>query len=77
MLENRGQLSRKLVRIETDHAVSPGAKVIDESGAAVGAITSATSTSEGRGIALGYVKRTALDGTRTLHVDGALARLAH
>jgi len=75
MLENRGQLSRKLVRLETDHAVSPGAKVLDESGADVGAITSATTASDGHGIALGYVKRTALEGTRALHVDGAPARL--
>jgi len=75
MLENRGQLSRKLVRLETERVVSPGAKVMDGEGADVGAITSAIATPEGRGLALAYVKRAAIVDARALVVDGVSAQV--
>jgi folate-binding protein YgfZ len=74
MLENRGQLSRRLVRLTTDRLVVPGAKVTDASGAEVGAITSAAPASEG-GVALGYVKRAAIAEARPLTIDGVAAHL--
>ena len=65
MLENRGQLSRALVRLAVDGPVSIGAKVQDVNGAELGAITSvATDEAARETLALGYLKRVAI-------VDGA------
>lgn len=53
MLESRGKLSRRLVRLEGT-PMQPGDELHDETGAKIGEVTSAI---EGRAIALGYVKR--------------------
>lgn len=74
MLENRGQLSRALVRIETEQPVSAGAKVVDASGAEVGAVTSAVGRPEGGSVGLAYVKRAAIVDGRGLTVDGVETR---
>lgn len=75
MLENRGQLSRRLVRLATEVAVPVGAKVVDGTGAELGAITSAVATPDGKGLALAYVKRVALEDHRALAVEGRPAAL--
>lgn len=76
MLENRGQLSRRLVRIESDHAVAAGAKVIDATGGEVGAVTSSVAKPDGSGLGLAYVKRAAIAEARPLVVDGQGVRLS-
>lgn len=53
MLESRGKLSRRLVRLEGT-PMKVGDALHDEAGAAIGEVTSAL---EDRAIALGYVKR--------------------
>ena len=65
-LESRGQLSRHLVRIESDHEVVAGLDLrLDEQ--VVGQITSARRDPEaGRTLALGYVKRRAAAPGTTL-----------
>lgn len=61
MLENRGQISRKLVRLESDALVPVGAKITDASGVEVGAVTSAAAKPEGGAMLLAFVKRAAAD----------------
>lgn len=61
MLENRGQLSRALVRLAVDGPVSVGAKVHDAAGAELGAITSvATDEAARETLALGYLRRASI-----------------
>ena len=58
-LENRGRLTRRLVRFETtsDAVVAPQTPLLDADGAAAGHVTTALLDPElGRGVALGYVK---------------------
>jgi folate-binding protein YgfZ len=74
MLENRGQLSRALVRLSTDALVAPGAKVLDADGAEVGAVTSAIDAPDGA-LALAYVKRVALGEGKALRIGGGAARV--
>lgn len=59
MLENRGQISRKLIRLDTDGAVAVGSKITDASGAEVGVVTSAVQKPGGGAMLLGIVKRAA------------------
>ncbi len=74
MLENRGQLSRRLARLATDAPVPVGAKVLDASGAELGTVTSSVAVPEGGGLALAYVKRAAFEDQRPLVIDGHAAR---
>jgi folate-binding protein YgfZ len=78
MLELRGHVKRKLVSVVLDGTVTPasGAAVADESGAAVGAITSAAhSPTLGVPVALAMIKRAqAVAGTLVM-VDGARAKV--
>ncbi len=57
MLENRGQLSRRLVQLDAQGALAPGASLFDAQGGLVGEVTSAVSDGEGRTRALGFAKR--------------------
>lgn len=68
-LESRGQLSRHLVRIESDHELTAGLDLrLEEQ--VVGQITSARRDPEaGRVVALGYVKRRAAAADTTLATD--------
>jgi folate-binding protein YgfZ len=69
MLENRGQLSRALVRLALDAKVEVGAKLHDGHGAEVGTITSvATDDAAHETLALGYLKRAAI-------ADGAIVKV--
>jgi folate-binding protein YgfZ len=73
MLENRGQLSRKLVRIEAPHGVAPSPKtaVTTVDGVAVGEITTSADV-DGRILAHAIVKRAqALPGTELRVNDSA------
>ena len=78
MLELRGHVKRKLVSVVLDGAATPasGAAVADESGAAVGEITSAAhSPTLGVPVALAMIKRAqAVAGTLVM-VDGARAKV--
>lgn len=56
MLENRGQLTRRLARLESDDPLAKGEPLLDPEGKAVGEITSAVRDGE-RTLALGFVKR--------------------
>ena len=67
MLENRGQLNRRLVALAGDAGLSAGTAIVDAGGKEVGAITSAVLDPElGRTLALGFVKRRALDAGSAL-----------
>lgn len=70
MLENRGQLARRLVQLEaaSGSAIEVGAAVTDEQGKRVGEVTSITTTGEPH--ALAYVKRPAAELERALLVAG-------
>lgn len=58
MLENRGQLNRRLVAIESEAELEPGLAIKDPSGATLGEVTSAVRDPEReRTLALGFVKR--------------------
>lgn len=56
MLENRGQLNRRLARVESREPLAKGDPIVDPSGAKLGEITSAVRDG-GRTLALGFVKR--------------------
>ncbi|AKF05251.1 YgfZ/GcvT domain-containing protein [Sandaracinus amylolyticus] len=74
MLENRGQLNRRLVALESDAELAPGVGITDASGAKLGEITSAVRDPErARTLALGFVKRAhASAGTELTSDKGAL-----
>lgn len=58
MLENRGQLTRRLVQLESENELGAGMKIQDETGKELGEITSALlDPASGHWLALGYVKR--------------------
>jgi tRNA-modifying protein YgfZ len=65
MLENRGQLSRRLVQLTgpAEPALAKGSSVYDAQGARVGEITSSTVTDSGKPmtVALAYLKRAAAE----------------
>jgi folate-binding protein YgfZ len=70
MLENRGQLARRLVQLESSEAgaVDPGTQLFDTEGKRVGEITSWTVTpgAQPATFALGYVKRPFWEPERAL-----------
>jgi folate-binding protein YgfZ len=71
MLENRGQLTRRLVQLESEGAIAPGDALEDDAGKKIGEVTSAVRDPErGKTIALGFVKR-------ALAVAGTTVRSAH
>lgn len=74
MLENRGQLNRRLVTIESDAELARGAVISDADGKKLGEVTSATRDPESsRTLALGFVKRThATEGHELASDAGAL-----
>jgi folate-binding protein YgfZ len=76
MLENRGQLARRLVQLEgaTSAPLELGALVMDEQGKRVGEVTS-TTTSSHEPLALAYVKRPFAEPERTVYVAGSPYRV--
>lgn len=74
MLENRGQLNRRLVSLASEAELARGAILSDADGKKVGEITSAVRDPESsRTIALGFVKRAqASEGTRLASEAGPL-----
>ena len=77
MLENRGQLARRLVQLELEGepAVAPGAQLSDGEGKRVGEITSVAPARAGRVLALGFVKRPLSEPGATVWLDGSPARV--
>lgn len=75
MLENRGQVSRSLVRLEIEGPASVGAALLDEGGEVIGELTSAAADGP-RTQALGYVKRTLAEGGRRLKAGERDATIA-
>jgi len=63
-MESRGQLAKQLVRLASNSALAEG-EAINASGKQVGSVTSAAE-SEGRTLALGYVKSSTLGDTSPL-----------
>jgi folate-binding protein YgfZ len=72
MLENRGQLNRRLVTLESEGELARGAVISDAEGKKLGEVTSAVRDPDSsRTLALGFVKRAqATEGAR-LASDGA------
>jgi folate-binding protein YgfZ len=72
MLENRGQLTRRLVQLESAAALEKGDELRDASGARIGEVTSALVDPErGATLALGFVKRAhASEGTEVTSAKG-------
>lgn len=78
MLEKRGHVKRRLsaLVIEAGAPPNPGADVLDEAGAAVGAVTSAAaSPTLGRPVALAMLKRSHAIADRVLAIGGERARV--
>jgi folate-binding protein YgfZ len=72
MLESRGQLTRRLVQLESESELGAGAKIQDDTGKEIGEITSALrDPASGRSLALGYVKRVQAVTGRELRTDGS------
>jgi folate-binding protein YgfZ len=72
MLESRGQISRRLVRLSGPAGLSAGGQLTGEDGQAVGTITSAIDEGD-RSVALGIVKRAlATPGARLRAGDAAV-----
>ncbi|HEX5657284.1 MAG TPA: hypothetical protein VFX59_08815 [Polyangiales bacterium] len=69
MLENRGQLARRLVQLEAPGA-EPGSEITDEAGKKLGSLTSAASP-----FALGLVKRSHAEPGQTVLVGGSPVRV--
>ena len=73
MLENRGQLARRLVQLDLGGgAIDVGAVVLDADGKRVGEVTS---VAPGGGFALAYVKRAWAEPERTVHVRNGPCRV--
>lgn len=70
MLENRGQLARRLVQLEVPAEVSAGAEITDEAGKKLGALTSAAAP-----YALGLLKRSHAEPGQTVLVAGSPVRV--
>lgn len=78
MLEMRGHVKRKLVSLVIDVSEAPerGAVVTDESGAAVGEITSAVSSpTVGKAVALAVIKRAYAERGKSVVVGGVHAEV--
>ncbi len=69
MLENRGQLARRLVQLEAPGA-QPGSEITDETGKKLGTLTSADAS-----FALGLVKRSHAEAGQTVLVGGSPVRV--
>ncbi|MDB4977473.1 MAG: Folate-dependent protein for Fe/S cluster synthesis/repair in oxidative stress [Myxococcaceae bacterium] len=78
MLENRGQLARRLVQLElpSESTVEPGSTVVDADGKRLGEVTSSSSARAGTpGLALAYVKRSHAEPASTVWVAGSPCRV--
>ncbi|MDB4987153.1 MAG: Folate-dependent protein for Fe/S cluster synthesis/repair in oxidative stress [Myxococcaceae bacterium] len=79
MLENRGQLARRLVQLEVprEAAVAAGQAVVDAAGKRLGEVTSTASAPDGEhDLALAYVKRAFAEPESTVWVAGSPARVS-
>jgi folate-binding protein YgfZ len=70
MLENRGQLARRLVQLEVPEGIEPGAEITDEAGKRLGVLTSGSAP-----YALGLVKRSHAEAGQTVLVAGSRVRV--
>jgi folate-binding protein YgfZ len=78
MLENRGQLSRRLVQLEgPEAALTVGAQLMDAEGKKVGQVTSAARKTDGQALALAYAKKPHWDTDVTLHTPEGVVRVTH
>jgi folate-binding protein YgfZ len=79
MLQNRGQLARRLVQLEGagEIALDPGASVLDEEGKRVGEVTSSARAPDGaHALGLAFVKRAWAEPEQTVWVGGSPCRVA-
>jgi folate-binding protein YgfZ len=79
MLENRGQLARKLVQLEGEGDLTRGAAIVDAEGKRLGEVTS-VSVTKGPGsatYALGYVKRASAEVDSRVVIEGRAFRVRH
>lgn len=74
MLENRGQLVRKLVHFEMAEQAKTGAPIMNEAGAEIGRVTSCVSVN-GVAFGLGYAKRAHAVAGHTLHIESHPAKV--
>ncbi len=74
MLENRGQLNRRLVRSAREVALAPGAALAGGGGAPAGSVTSATRDGA-RWLGLGFVKRAMLERAAPVVAHGSPVEL--
>lgn len=79
MLENRGQLARKLVQLEGEGGVERGATITDSDGKRLGEVTSVavTKSPTGATYALGYVKRALAEVDGSVVIEGRSWRVRH
>jgi folate-binding protein YgfZ len=78
MLENRGQLSRRLVQLEgPEAALTVGAILLDTEGKKVGQITSTARRADGQAMALAYAKKPHWDTESALHTPEGVVRVTH
>jgi hypothetical protein len=76
MLEHRGQLTRRLVRLDSPGPLSPGEPIFHENEGRVGEITSAVRDPDtGRTLALGFVKRRLIESGAELRTERAPLRI--
>lgn len=69
MLESRGQISRRLVRLSGPAGLRAGSELLDAAGEKVGAVTSSVDDG-GRSLALGIVKRAHAAAGSALRAEG-------
>jgi folate-binding protein YgfZ len=79
MLENRGQLARKLVQLEGEGDISRGLTIVDDQGKRLGEVTSVAVTKGpgGATYALGYVKRAHAELDARVVIEGRQWRVSH
>jgi len=77
MLEKRGHVKKRLMRIaiDTTDLPAPNAEIALSDGTVVGNVTSAANHPEGGAIALGYVKYKHATADNTITIQGKTARL--
>jgi folate-binding protein YgfZ len=76
MLENRGQLTRRLVRLESTQPLARGDAILHADEGRVGEITSAVGDPESGGsLALGFVKRRLIEAGAELRTEHAELRI--
>jgi folate-binding protein YgfZ len=78
MLENRGQLARRLVQLRgAPSDLAAGTPLLDADGKRVGQLTSWTALGPGAGVGLGYAKKPSWEVGQELHAGPNVLRITH